>query len=145
MVPVLGGFFVVYRVVDRMVNAGAGAEGGMEPATGSLPLGLILAVTSLVIIAVVGIFLGDATKTVVEQLGVHPALAGCILGLCTSIPELISFFAVYQVSNSEGRLHELADTQEALDNLTSSNMANVGVVYPAGLAAFLLATALLAG
>ena len=56
-----------------------------------------------------------------------------------------SFFAVYQASKASGRLDELADTQEALDNLTSSNMANVGVVYPAGLAAFLLGTALLGG
>ncbi len=142
MVPVLGGFFVLYRVIDKAVNAGS-AEGGDEPAVGNLPVGMILSVTSLVVIAIVGIFLGDATKSVVDQMGLHPALAGSLLGLCTSIPELISFFAVYQVSKAEGRLHTLADTQEALDNLSSSNMANVGVVYPAGLAAYLLASTLL--
>jgi len=140
MVPVLVGFFVVYRLVDRTVNAPEEAGGTAAQTVGSLPVGLIMAATSLLIIAVVGIFLGDATKTVVEQLGVHPAIAGCILGLCTSIPELISFFSVYQTSRAAGRLQELDDTQEALDNLTSSNMANVGVVYPVGLAAYLLAT-----
>ncbi len=145
MVPLLYAFFVLYRVVDSRINAGDGEEGGNEPAVGSLQFGVILAVTSLVVIGIVGMFLGDATKTVVEQLGIHPAIAGCILGLCTSIPELISFFAVYQASRQAGRLNDLADTQEALDNLTSSNMANVGVVYPTGLAAFLLASVFLAG
>jgi Ca2+/Na+ antiporter len=140
LVPILVGFFVVYRVVDRAANAGGTEADGAQKAAGNLPFGLILAVVSLLVIAIVGIFLGDATKAVVEQLGVHPALAGCILGVCTSIPELISFVSVYQASKKAGTLHELADTQEALDNLTSSNMANVGVVYPAGLAAFLLAS-----
>ena len=111
----------------------------------SLPFGVILAAISLVVIATMGFFLGDATKNVVEQLGVNPILAGWILGLCTSIPELISFFAVYQSAKASGKLQELADTQEALDNLTSSNMSNVGVVYPAGLAAFLIGAALIGG
>lgn len=140
MVPLLVGLFVVYRLVDRSVNVpeGPSQEAGAE--VGSLPLGVMLAVLSLVVIAVVGILLGDATRQVVEHMGVHPAIAGCILGMCTSIPELISFFSVYQTSGAGGRLGDLEDTQEALDNLTSSNMANVGVVYPAGLAAYLLAT-----
>jgi len=142
VVPVLAGFFVVYRVADSNMNS-VGSSHGKQEAVGNLPLGLILAATSLVVIAIVGIFLGNATKDVVEQLGVRPFLAGSMLGLCTSIPELISFFAVYQTVKSEGRLHGLADTQEVLDNLTSSNMANVGVVYPAGLTAYLVAIAFL--
>lgn len=145
MVPVLVGFFAIYRYADRVLNAPDGDGEEMERAAGNLPFGLILAVTSLVVIAIVGIFLGDATKEVVEQMGIHPALAGGILGVCTSIPELISFFAVYQAARAAGRLHELADTQEALDNLTSSNMSNVGVVYPAGLTAYLVASAVMGG
>jgi Ca2+/Na+ antiporter len=137
MVPLLVGFFVIYRLVDRVLNA-SGTIGHEEEPSGSLPVGLILSVISLVIIAIVGIFLGDATKAVVEQMGLHPALAGGLLGVCTSIPEMVSFFAVYQSSKDAGRLHELADTQEALDNLASSNMANVGVVYPVGLATYLV-------
>ena len=46
----------------------------------------------------------------------------------------------------EDRLDGAADfvfCHEVLDNLTGSNMANVGVVYPIGLAAFLLGSALL--
>ena len=41
------------------------------------------------------------------------------------------------------RLQDPNDTQEALDNLTGSNMSNVGVVYPVGLLVFLLVSLLL--
>ena len=54
-------------------------------------------------------------------------------------------FAVYAAARQEGQLRDLNDTQEVLDNLTGSNMANVGIVYPIGLFAFLLASALLVG
>ena len=141
LVPLLFGFFFVYRVVDRMMNRAEPGGSAEEPASGNLPFGLILASTALVLIAVTGFFLGGAAERVVNELQVHAAVAGWILGLMTSLPEMISFFGVYAASKKAGELKGLADTQEALDNLTSSNMANVGLVYPSGLAAYLLATA----
>ena len=108
-----------------------------------MPYGLILGVTALVAITVAGVFLGDATAAVVEQMGIRPSIAGWILGVVTSIPEMVSFCAVYAASRDEGRLHDLNDTQEALDNLTGSNMSNVGVVYPVGLLVFLLVSSML--
>ncbi len=143
LIPVLLGFFVVYQVVDKMVNPREEDEEIAEETVGSLPFGLILGITALVAIAVSGIFLGNATAELVQQLGVHPAIAGWILGVVTSIPEMVSFFAVYATAAREGKLQDLNDTQEALDNLTGSNMANVGVVYPVGLVAFLLGSSLL--
>ena len=109
-----------------------------DEAVGNLPFGLIIGITALIAITVAGIFLGDATADVVEQMGVEPTIAGWILGFVTSIPELVSFFAVYTASREAGRLHELNDTQEALDNLTGSNMANVGFVYPISLLVYLV-------
>jgi len=144
LVPILLLFFLVYQVVDRRVNRPAKQDEAPE-AVGSLPLGLILGITALIAIAIAGTFLGSATADVVEQMGIRPAIAGWILGVVTSIPEMVSFFAVYAASRQEGRQHELNDTQEALDNLTGSNMSNVGIVYPIGLAAFLLASIFLAG
>lgn len=146
LIPMLLGFFVVYRVIDRRVNSTGTAEDSTEQeAVGSLPFGIILGLSALIAITVAGMFLGSATATVVEQLGVHPAIAGWILGVVTSIPEMVSFFAVYAAERREGRLCDLQDTQEALDNLTGSNMANVGVVYPIGLLAFLLRASLIGG
>ncbi len=142
LVPILVGFFVVYLFVDKAMNPPDDIEPPASESVGNLPLGVILALTALVAIAVSGIFLGQATADVVEELSIHPAIAGWILGVVTSIPEMVSFFAIYSASSREDRLHQLEDTQEALDNLTGSNMANVGVVYPLGLLAYLVGSAI---
>ena len=140
LVVILLGFFFVYRVVDKQINASHSSEDDDQEAVGNLPFGIIIGLTALVAIAIAGIFLGSATADVVEQMGVRPAVAGWILGVVTSIPEMVSFFSIYSVSRQEGRSKSLNDTQEALDNLTGSNMANVGIVYPIGLLAYLLSS-----
>jgi len=145
LVPILLGFFVIYQVIDRRVNRPKKNEENQQEAVGSLPFGLILGLTALISIGIAGMFLGDATADVVKQLGVHPAIAGWILGVVTSIPEMVSFFAVYGAAKREGKLKDLNDTKEALDNLTGSNMSNVGIVYPIGLLAFLLASSFFSG
>ena len=140
VIPVLFGLFVVYRVADKKLNPPARSTA--EEGVGSLPLGVILTVGALVLIAVAGVFLGDATEAVVEQMGVRPALAGWILGVVTSLPEVVTFFSVYGTAQREGTLNGLEDTQEVLDNLAASNMANTAMVYPIGLSVFLLVTTL---
>ena len=149
LVPILFGFFVIYRFVDRKVNRIApetqGEKETTEEPVGSLPFGIILGISALIAIAIAGMFLGDATADVVKQMGVSPEIAGWILGVVTSIPELVSFFAIYAASKRAGKSQSLNDTQEALDNLTGSNMANVSIVYPIGLAAYLLAQMFVAG
>lgn len=144
LVPILFGFFLVYRYVDRRMNRvrpDSPEEVETEDAAvGSLPFGLIIGISALIAIAIAGIFLGEATASVVEDIGVRPEIAGWILGVVTSIPELVSFFAIYAASSRAGKSQSLNDTQEALDNLTGSNMANVSIVYPFGLTAYLLAS-----
>jgi Ca2+/Na+ antiporter len=142
VVPLLLCLFLVYRVVDRRVNPKA-----FEPATqtvGNLPLGAILVLTAVVLIVVAGFFLGGATEQVVNQLGIHPAVAGWILGFVTSLPEMVTFYAIYSAARRQGTSHLGEDTQEALDNLAASNMSNTGLVYPLGLSVFLLSRALAA-
>ena len=80
-------------------------------------------------------------EEVVNQLGVHPAIAGWMLGLVTSLPEMVTFFAIYAQARKKGTSHLGEDTQEALDNLAASNMTNTGLIYPLGLAVFLLSRA----
>jgi Ca2+/Na+ antiporter len=136
VVPVLFALFGAYRVVDRYVNPRV-----VEPATevvGSLPLGAILVLTALLMIAMAGFFLGRATEDVVNQLGIHPAIAGWVLGLVTSLPEMVTFFAIYSVAKKQGTSHLREDSQEVLDNLAASNMANTGLIYPLGLTVLLL-------
>ena len=137
VIPVLLLFFGLYRFVDVRVNR-AELEGGGEPAAGSLRIGLILTATALVTLAIAGFFLGGATENVVNRIGISPAIAGLILGFTSSLPEAITFFSVYASARAAGKLGSLADTQEVLDNLTASNMANVGLVYPVGLLIYLI-------
>lgn len=140
VVPALLGVFVFYRVVDRRVNPKA--IGPASETVGNLPLGAILVLTTAVLIAVAGFFLGAATEEVVHQLGIHPAIAGWILGFVTSLPEMVTFFAIYSLARKRGTSHLSEDTQEALDNLAASNMTNTGLIYPFGLSVFLLFRAL---
>ena len=139
LIPALLGFFAVYQVIDRRLNRTEVSEPDEElELTGSLPRGLIFVTGALVAIIIAGAFLGDATASVVKQFGVHQAIAGWILGFVTSIPEMVTFFAVYSEAKKDQTLGDHNDTQEALDNLTGSNMANVGFVYPLGLLAYLV-------
>jgi Ca2+/Na+ antiporter len=145
LVPILLGFFVVYQVVDKTINRVSSESESSREAIGSLPFGLILGLSALIAITIAGMFLGGATADVVERLGIRPAIAGWILGVITSIPEMVSFFSIYSAAKREGRQRDLNDTQEALDNLTGSNMANVGIVYPIGLLVFLLVASFFSG
>ncbi len=143
LIPILLAFFLVYQIVDRAANRPISSEIDDEvESVGSIPMGLILVTTALTSIIVAGLFLGSSTAKVVEQMGVHPAIAGWILGFVTSIPEMVTFFAIYAAAKRSGTIDLNSDTQEALDNLTGSNMANVGIVYPIGLLAFLIGSAL---
>ena len=145
LIPALLGLFFVYQVADRILNRPAigSIEVKDDQPSGSLPVGVIFVVVALAAIIVAGMFLGDSTAKVVKQFKVAPAIAGWILGFATSIPEMVTFFAVYAAAKKEGSLGELNDTQEALDNLTGSNMANVGIVYPIGLLAYLVGVSFL--
>ena len=142
LVPLLLGLFAVYQIVDKQVNrlGPDDANSDMDEPRGSLPLGLLLGVAALIAISVAGAFLGDATAKVIDQTQIRPSIAGWILGFVTSVPEMVTFFSVYANARNKGTEAELDDTQEALDNLSGSNMANVGIVYPFGLLAFLIAT-----
>ena len=46
------------------------------------------------------------------------------------------------MARQQGSSHLGEDTQEALDNLAASNMANTGLIYPLGLSVLLLSRGL---
>ena len=140
---VLIAVFVVYAVADHMINANdlhphEHDEDKDEQAPIAKGLSAILAGTAIILIA--GYFLGNSAGILVEQLALPAWLVGWVLGLITSIPELASFFLIYRAVKIRGKLHELADTQEALDALVASNMVNLGIILPLGM---LLYTAVL--
>ena len=97
---------------------------------------LVLLLTGTVVLAVAGHRLGNSAEILIEAIQLPAWLVGCCLGLVTSLPELTSFFELYGRSAGKGETRKLDATQANLDTLVSSNMANIGLIYPLGLVAF---------
>ena len=97
---------------------------------------LVLLLAGSVLLTIAGHRLGNSAELLIETIRLPAWLVGCCLGLVTSLPELTSFFELYGRSTGEGETRRLDATQANLDTLVSSNMANIGLIYPLGLAAF---------
>ena len=95
---------------------------------------------SIAIICVAGNFLGTSAEAIVNKMEIYGIFVGGLLGFVTSLPERTTFFKVYSAAKEKGALGSTDDTQEVLDNLTGSNMSNVGIIYPIALLVFLFVT-----
>jgi Ca2+/Na+ antiporter len=133
-------FYLVYRLSDRVFNRIHTEPVAEREESGSAKLGLLYIIGSITIISVAGNFLGTSAEAIVNKMEIPVILVGWFLGIITSLPELTTFFQVYSVAKKKGTIGGTDDTQEVLDNLTGSNMSNVGIIYPIALLIFLLVT-----
>jgi Ca2+/Na+ antiporter len=139
----LFGMFLGYLYLDKKLNpnpppsvqaTSSRHKKGNEGKTRALGLvsfgvlGIILA----------GNYLGEEAKVVVEGMGVPQWAVGWILGFITSLPEMTAFFAVFGNAVDEMADGDDTDCQENLDSLAASNMSNLGLIYPIGIAVFLM-------
>jgi cation:H+ antiporter len=135
-------FFVSYIYIDKKLNpnpplsvAAASARGGekegMAKAFGYIGFGVLG-------IVLAGNYLGEEAKVVVDGMGVPEWAVGWILGFITSLPEMTAFFAVFSSAKDAIDVDDDTDCQENLDSLAASNMSNLGLIYPMGVAVFLL-------
>ena len=138
IIPALFVLFVAYLLLDK--GDGEAPEGQEAMGDTSPLVGLALIVGSLIAISIAGKFLGSATRDVVQLMGISAMATGWILGLITSLPEAVTFFAVFSERRVLGSSDRKAQVQELLDNLAASNMANSGLIYPLGLTLYLLGT-----
>ena len=132
-------FFVVYKVMDKRLNKAGkpaplpkGAEGGTVWGGGAM---LVIGVA---VILLAGRFLGDSAGALIKQLSVPAWAVGWILGLVTSVCELASFIEIYRVHKPKDSPSHVKDTQEALDALVASNIANLGLILPLGMMIYLI-------
>ena len=123
-------YFIVYVIVDRLVNESAEEEDRLDFDEHHGLKGIILVSLGIIGIVVTGHYLGDVAETIVTKLNVPEWAVGWILGGITSLPELTTFFAVF--SAAKGSMED-QDCQESLDNLAASNMSNLGLIYPIGI------------
>jgi Ca2+/Na+ antiporter len=135
----LVGFFLFYKVMDKRLNKAGkpaplpkGAEGGTVWG-GALFLGV-----GIGIILLAGRFLGWSAKALIIQLSVPAWAVGWILGLVTSVCELASFVEIYRIHQPKDSPQHIKDTQEALDALVASNIANLGLILPLGMIVYLI-------
>lgn len=135
---ILFGFFVSYVVLDRKLNPPK-TDREKDDALKNPSKGIVFILLGIVGIIIVGNFLGDVAKSIVDrpQLNVPEWAVGWILGVITSLPELTSFYTVFALAKERGGDESC---QKNLDNLAASNMSNVGLIYPIGIIVFLLVT-----
>jgi len=139
----LFGLFLGYLWLDKKLNPNPPPS--VQATSGRHPKGDEGKVRALGLIAfgVLGIvlagnYLGEEAKVVVEGMGVPEWAVGWILGFITSLPEMTAFFAVFSSAVGEMAEGDDTDCQENLDSLAASNMSNLGLIYPIGIAVFLM-------
>lgn len=138
----LFGFFIFYLFIDRRLNPNPPPSMTAGRNHGDLAVrrkGILLTVIGVGGIILAGTFLGTQAEVVVKSFGVPEVAVGWILGFITSLPEMTAFFAVFASAREDGEPpSDDVDCQENLDSLAASNVANLGFIYPIGIAVFLL-------
>jgi Ca2+/Na+ antiporter len=133
------GFFLIYKVMDKRLNK-AGKPAPLPKSTegGTLWGGSLLLIAGVLVILLSGRFLGGSAGALVIQLNVPAWAVGWILGLVTSVCELASFIEIYRIHKPKDTPRHIKDTQEALDALVASNIANLGLILPLGMIIYLI-------
>lgn len=132
-------FFVLYKVLDKRLNK-AGKPAPLPPGAedGTWWSGSLLLAAGIAVILLAGRFLGISAGSLVKLLQVPAWAVGWILGLVTSVCELASFIEIYRIHRPKDSPTHIKDTQEALDALVASNIANLGLILPLGMLAYLV-------
>jgi len=135
----LVGFFVFYKVMDKRLNK-EGKPAIIPPGArgGTLGGGAVLLVIGIGVILLAGRFLGSSAGALIKLLNVPAWAVGWILGLVTSVCELTSFVEIYRIHKPKDSPQHIEDTQEALNALVASNIANLGLILPIGMIVYLL-------
>jgi len=132
-------FFVLYKVFDKRLNK-EGKPAPVPPGAenGTLGGGIVFLVLGILVVLFSGKFLGTSAGSLIKQLHVPAWAVGWILGLVTSVCELASFIEIYRIHKPKDGPFHIKDTQEALDALVASNIANLGLILPIGMLIYLI-------
>ncbi len=130
--------FIVYKIVDKLLNKNEIAPPKASETKSNPLLGILLLIGGVGAVIFCGKFLGQSSERLINQLGIPAWTIGWILGFITSLPELTSFFEIFHLHKIRGTLHLKDDMQEALDTLVASNCSNLGIILPIGLIIFTL-------
>ncbi|MDP6524259.1 MAG: hypothetical protein QGH15_08550 [Kiritimatiellia bacterium] len=130
--------FVVYKYLDRVMNRPTPTTSAAVQSKGSLRSGSLSVLAGIAVVLGSGTFLGNSANVLITTLNVPALAVGWLVGLITSVCEFASFIAIYRANRRKDGPNYIADTQEALDALVASNIANLGVILPFGMIVYLI-------
>lgn len=93
---------------------------------------ILIIILSGILLYIIGNALGDVLENLSELFGIAEFILGILLGMITSIPELITFFES-QKHYREKESNKLLGVIEATNNLLSSNMINLFLIQSIGI------------
>ena len=91
---------------------------------------IILLILCSILLFVVGDLLGTTLENLCYRFNIPQVIIGILLGIITSIPELITFFEAQKHHKKEE--NEEAGVIEATDNLFTSNILNLFIIQSVG-------------
>ena len=93
---------------------------------------ILIIILSGILLYIIGNALGDVLGNLSELFGIAEFILGILLGMITSIPELITFFESQKHYRKESK-NKLLGVIEATNNLLSSNMINLFLIQSIGI------------
>lgn len=93
---------------------------------------ITILISAGVLLYVIGELLGDTLNNLCNRFNISQTIIGILLGLITSIPELITFFEAqkhYKVQKDD----EMLGVVEATNNLLTSNILNLFIIQSIGI------------
>ena len=91
----------------------------------------IILITTGILLFIIGELLGNTLENMCNLFGVPQIIIGILLGIITSIPELITFFEAQK--HHSKRENEMLGVVEATNNLLTSNILNLFVIQAVGI------------
>ena len=98
---------------------------------------ILIIILSGILLYIIGNALGDVLGNLSELFGIAEFILGILLGMITSIPELITFFES-QKHYREKESNKLLGVIEATNNLLSSNMINLFLIQSLGIIIYVM-------
>ena len=97
---------------------------------------ILLLILSSILLFVIGDLLGNTLENLCYRFNIPETLIGILLGIITSIPELITFFEAQKHHKNSGNEEE--GVIEATNNLFTSNVLNLFIIQSIGVLLYIV-------
>ena len=136
IVPLFLIFFALFSYLNNNVHKIYLIRYKEEKNTQKIEIKLIIKysfilILTMVLIYIIGELLGNSLKILCNIFGVPQFLVGVLLGIITSIPELITFFEAQKYNDKTS--NEILGVVEATNNLLTSNVLNIFIIQTIGI------------